>query len=275
MSCSELVLAISEYLSLNDAVATFSLHVLPLIWKYGKQLPVTAPSGEFLIRMSNSNNLDKITHLHLQVDQLTSDSRDSFAHEEILPFTQNHNLMVLSLKEPYFFNLTCLSLSYEGQMTFNKLCWIFTKIPHFIKHFRLKCDSMECFDCVLKTIRLPDIPSNDTITTFVFHLNSISQSSLNDYCEESDKCLLNVLIQLISMMPLIRSIRLFIKEHIERLLHAVEWISLLDRCRRLDVIKLRGNSTIRSEMEFLEKIQDITDQLQQIRPSINFQVQVK
>ena len=234
-----------------------------------------SPPNEFLRRMTQTNNLDKITRLYLQVDQLIPHPTVTFADEQMIPLVANRKLTRIYLKDKYFSNLTCLSLSYEGQMTLNKLCWIFKKIPNFIKHFRLKCDSMECFNYVLKTIRIQDIPSNGTIETFVFHLNSISPSSLNNYCHESDKCPLNALIELIAMMPLIRSIRLFIKEHIERLLHAVEWISLLDRCRRLDVIKLRGNSTVGSEMEFLEKVQHITDQLKQIRPSMNFQVQVK
>lgn len=272
VSCTELVLTICEYLSTNDAIATFSPDVLPLIFNNHKIFPLINPSRAFLLRMARTNNLEKMPHLSLSVDQL---KLDSTTHERIIPWSVNPNLMLYSLNEPYFVNLTYLTISYAGQIEFIKLCRIFKIIPSCIKHLRLKFNSMECFNCSLKIVCVEQIPFNNGIETFELYLNSLSWSSWNNHCQESDRCLLNGLVELIAWMHHIQKIHLFLKEHIERLLYPAEWTSLLDRCRQLSEIKLQGKHNIESEMEFLNKVHNVTDELQHTRESMTFQVCVK
>ena len=274
-----MVLAISEYLSLNDAVATFSPGVLPLLWNYNLKLPAVHPSNEFLNVMNKTNNLDKIIGVRVNADQLTEvlniTVSDKFNSMPALPFNDDEHLPQISLMDKEFSNLTYLSVLYEGETRFDKLYQIFHIIPHAVKYLKIHCRSIQCSYCSLKILDSRQIISNQTVDSFVFHFNVTSQSLTKECCPHCPKCLLTTIIELIKLMPNVRNVRVFNEENIEMLLDLEEWVNLMNSCQRLNTIKLQRSDCSSLQLERMTHVDNRREKLHEKRLAMSFESQIK
>ena len=267
-----MLLAISEYLSLNDAVAIFSLDVLPLLWTYNLKLPVIDPSEEFLSLMTETNHLDKIIGLHVQADRfksmVTSISSGTFVHTQSVRLQKlcgRGNLPGIRLHFPH---ITFISLLYYEQVHCQRLCQIFNIIPPSIHCLTVRCPSIQCSHHTDKFFFVRLIEWNTTIQTFILHVKSTASLLVEKCFKRNSHCLLNTILQFIELMQCVRDVRIIIEDNIETLLNLAEWTNFLDNyCQKLVRIKLKGKrSPFFNEQSW--------HALREIRPSIDFKIEV-
>ena len=247
-------------------MATFSPGVLALLWKYNRKLPVIHPSKEFVESMIETNNLDKILDLRIQANQ----------HKASLNYSSTNSFNHLTFTDIDFIDtLTSLTVFYHEKIDLLQCSEILVRSPSSIKHFSIHCDAIKCVYCSLKILDIPVTQINQTIETFALHLNDRSQSPAEICCPEFVKCLLTIILHFIkSYMANIRHIRIFQNGSIQMLLDPLEWTELINKCPRLDTIKLRGKDETFLEMNSHENVQRVREVLCSIRETINFNVQV-
>ena len=278
VSCHELVLAISEYLSLNDAVATFSPSVLRVLWNYHIRLPVVDPSKEFFNVMSETNNLDKIVDLHLPANHFSQTTKlmstNTFDHVRSLHIHHLEGLRDIQTIKQYFVYLISLTLSYT-KLDFQRLYPIFEVLPTLVRDFIIHCDSIACSHYCSDIIFVKLTNLNTTVENFVLHINHTSRSLINKCFQRYEKCILRTITDFIKIMSNIRNIRIVTKGSIEPLLDFIEWTTSMDMCRRVETIQIRGRNIILQDKQLHRNIQEIIDQLHETRESIRFNVQIQ
>lgn len=276
VSCPELIAEISEYLSLNDAVATFSPTVLPLLWKYNRKLPLIDPSEEFLRTMTEMNNQDKIICVHLDAGRLKEIMRPDFANTftnvKSLDISEPHEPQLIARIRIYFPKLTDLSLRYDGEIDFHKLYKIPNIVPSSVKRVNIHCASICCSHYYPRHLFVRTNNFNITLETFVLYVKHISGSLLNRCSEGHRKCVLRTIIDFTKIMSNIRRIRVITKGSIEKLLDKGEWKALVNACEQLKEIILRILRKTSLETPLVENIQEIENELHTIRTSIRFEV---
>ena len=265
-----------EYLSLNDAVATFSLAILPFLWKYNRKLPVIDPSKEFLDRMRQNNQLDKIISLRTKENLfkqiIKPNTLNQFPHTKTLRLTQMEGRGNIPEIGEHFPHITSLSLSYKEKVHCHRSCQLFNIIPRSTRHLIIRCHSIRCLHHSLKYLFVRINDWNTTVETFELYISLTDQSTVMECLQNYPKCILQTIVQFIELMSYIQNIRIITEGNIETFLDATEWINLAIRCKQLVQIRLKGKST----HSFDEQLsQTINNELQNIRPSIDFQVQLK
>jgi hypothetical protein len=74
----------------------------------------------------------------------------------------------------------------------------------------------------------------------------------------------------------IRYVRIILNQSgIEALLDVIEWVTLLDICRQLEKITLKGMTKMSSKNQLVEIIDEIVENLHCKRESVTFEVQIK
>jgi hypothetical protein len=265
-------------LSLNDAVATFSSAILPLLCKLKIKLPLIEPSEKFLKKIIPKIEHEQIDCLHLKANQFNRIM-------ELSPLNTYTKVQALILEKfpekilgynirKYFPGVTYFSIHYDGEVNFHRVCKIFQLIHDSIKRFEIHCDAILCSHRRLEYL-FNIVRSNIHIESFILYLDHTSWSVLNKCGQSYRKCLLKTIIDFIRIMSNIRCVRIIVnKGYVETLLGVDEWTELVENCRNLEKITLKVMKNMSQDIKLGEKIQEIENSLHNIRPSIQFQVKV-
>ena len=269
------MIEIAEYLPLNDAVATFSVGVLPVLWRYNIKLPVIKPSEEFIKTMIESNNQDKILSLRLDGNQFALAMKpavsDTFANVTSLTIINLQEMKQIFEIPIYFSNVTSFRLHYDGEIDFQNLWRIFNLLPRSIKRLDIDCASIKCSHDQ-KVVFAKIGKFNRTVESFVLHLDHTARQLVNGCTQTYVKCVLRTITDFIRIMSNIRDVRLILNEgSINNFFDTLEWHSLMDMCQQLEEIHLKGKKSDPYDMRLRE---EMANELREKRQSLVFVVQV-
>jgi len=270
-----MVLKIAEYLSLNDLITTFSFRILPLL---PMKLPIVQPTSEFMRTMIQKINYERIISLRLKADNLISimEYPSAFILSNIIILILDNLQDVNQINEmkTFFSNLTCLSLRYEGKVSFHRLGNILNQIQIPIQRFEIYCTSIACSHNRTELLFIRKI--NPTVETFVLNVAYTSLSLVNNCVQNYPKCVLRTITDFIKIMPNIQSVYLIInKGNVETLLDVGEWMGLAKICNKLEKITLKVITNMSKDTELVQKIQEMKNGLHVVRESIKGQVAVR
>ncbi|CAF1127430.1 unnamed protein product [Rotaria sordida] len=123
--CWDIILEITKYLSLNDAVTIFSIDILHLLRKYKVRLPIVEPSDRFMKTMIKNIDNEQIVSLHLKENQLRSTielaSASIFTNIISVTLINLQHVNQINEFQTCFPNLICLSLCYNNEIDFHRL----------------------------------------------------------------------------------------------------------------------------------------------------------
>ncbi|CAF4061835.1 unnamed protein product, partial [Rotaria sordida] len=115
--CWDIILEITKYLSLNDAVTIFPIDILHLLRKYKVRLPIVEPSDRFMKTMIKNIDNEQIVSLHLKENQLRSTielaSASIFTNIISVTLINLQHVNQINEFQTCFPNLICLSLYYN------------------------------------------------------------------------------------------------------------------------------------------------------------------
>jgi hypothetical protein len=275
-----MILEIVKYLSLNDAVTSFSTDILPLLWKCGIKLPIIEPSDIFMKTMIEKIDREQIVSLRLKAAYFKStmelSSSTIFNNIKILTLLDLQRVGQINNFNIFFPNLTCLSLCYDKEMDFHTLCRIFNHFQNSIKRLKIHCGYVLCShrrtDLIFKKLN----QLNRTIEYLQVDVAHMSMSLRHDCSQYYNTCLLKTTIDFIKIMLNIQYVHLIINEgNVERLLDVNEWKSLVPACRQLKKVILQVTKSMSQDTQLAEKVLKIQKDLSNGEQIIKFEMKSK
>ncbi|CAF1450218.1 unnamed protein product [Rotaria sordida] len=175
-----------------------------------------------------------------------------------------------------FPNLICLSLCYNNEIDFHRLCKIFNHIQNPIKRFEIHCDYILCshrhtshFFSKINNLKF-------TIEYFLLDMTHSSMTWINNCSQYHKTCVLMTTTDFIQIMPNIRYVHLIVNNiNIDKLLDINNWKGLVMRCHHLEKITLKTNKSISQDTQLTENILKIQQELSNVRQKIKFHVTSK
>lgn len=172
----------------------------------------------------------------------------------------------------YFPNLISLSLWYDYEVNYQTIINIFSKLQNSIKRFTLHCATI-IHTSYSTYLRYTPCIHYRTIEYFLLDIDYSNLNLMNNFIEGYDACFLTKTIDFIKCMINIRYIHLMINYYnLEKFLDENEWKNLVNERHQLRKIKLQVIGDTFKNKELTSKMQQIQNDLREIRENIKFQV---
>ncbi|CAF4653658.1 unnamed protein product [Rotaria sp. Silwood1] len=275
--CWDIVLEIAKYLSLNDIVNIFPIDILPLLQNYKIRLPIIEPSDTFMKIMIEKIDSEQIVSLCLKESHLKSiiqlTSASIFTNIIYLILIDLQHVNLINEFKTYFSNLTCLSLCYNNEIDFHRICKIFNHIQNPIKRFEIHCGYVLCSHRRTRHFFSKINNLNFTIEYFLLDMTHASMTFLTNCSQYYKTCFLMTTTDFIKLMPNIRYVRLIANNiNVEKLLDINDWKSLVMACHHLEKVTLKVIKSTSQDAQLTQNILQIQQELSNVRKEIKFHV---
>ncbi|CAF1347566.1 unnamed protein product [Rotaria sp. Silwood1] len=275
--CLDVVLQITKYLTLNEAVKAFSLKILYLLQSYNARIHLSELDHKFVIMILREFNRKTIDSFSLKT---FNESR--FIKQES-SIVQNQVMSLICFNIPssrikrkyigYFPNITSLILYFDEEPDLRNLSRNLYILNYKIKRLEIHCvessGSLNDFLYFGEHMR-----KNKSIEYFVFEMR---QSSLtltkNDYTYYTPYFFRQV-VELIKQMQNISTVCFLVnKFNYEIILDESMWKSVLKICHHLTtiIVKAIGIDDLKDKQS-KQRALEIQHQLREIRKNINFRL---
>ena len=269
----EILVKITQYLSLNDAIKAFSISILPLLREAGIRVHLVDPAEPFLEAIREYLDPRQVTSVRLSGDLMgPGHSFSSFG-----AFNQ---LMCLSLVNPgppasldllleKFPTVRVVSLWYDSELQFDIFAGFSSSPFNRITRLEIHCAGTSC-DHSTFYLRRDCYPRNRSIETFLLDAGHYPLTS-SRFCPLKDpSCFLNSAVEFIQSLVNVRRVRFITNQHqMETFLQIHQWEQLVSECRRLErvIIQLVDGG------EFMREAENIEQQLRHFRPGLIFRIE--
>ncbi|CAF4737860.1 unnamed protein product, partial [Rotaria sp. Silwood2] len=243
--CWEIILQISEYLSLNDAVTIFSTDILRLLQKSKRKLSIVEPSDIFMKTLIKKINNERIISLRIKANSFNSTIK--FAPLYIYNNIQSFTLVNLEDKKQinqfklYFPNLTRLSFYYDTKVNFCVLCKIINQIPKSVKRFEIHCHYIDCPHRHGRQLITSIDQTNDTVEYFLLNMAPSFKTLINICFQGYYACFSVSTIDFIKSMLNVQDVHFIINEYnVKKFLDINEWKNLVEMRQQLRNVILQS-----------------------------------
>ncbi|CAF3341831.1 unnamed protein product, partial [Rotaria sp. Silwood2] len=278
--CWDIILQISEYLSLNDAVSIFSTDILRLLQKSNRKLSIVEPSDIFMKTLIKKINYEKI--ISLRIKAISFNSTIKLVPSYIFNNVQSFTLVNLEDKKQinqfkkYFPNLTHLSFYYDTIVDFCVLCKIINQIPNSVKRFEIHCHYIHCPHRNGRQLITRMDQTNDTVEYFLLNMTHSFKTLINNCFQGYYTCFLVSTIDFIKSMLNVQDVHLIINEYnVKKFLDINEWKNLVDMRQQLKNVTLQSIRCMSQDTQLKEKVLEIQKELSTVRQTIEFQLMYK
>lgn len=220
-----------------------------------------------------------INSLYLDANQykeiMALASLDKFKNVEWFTLHNLEKLSQISDMKRCFPNLINFRTLFDNNVDFHRLCKIFNLMPNSIQRFEVHCGSISCSHDQLSLLFMKT-DFNTSIKSVKFNIGYVSSSLMNNCKQYFPKCILKTIADFVKIMPKIENITIIVhKGNVRTFLDLNIWNDLVNYCNELKNITLKMMESTFEDKKLLEKTQQIKDVLENIRPTIQFQVKVK
>ena len=274
--CWEIILEITKYLSLKEAITAFSGNILPMLQKYKTKIHISDPPDAFIKMVCRKINLEQIVSLQLNTIQSYYTTElcplNLFNNVTTLILLNLHNMTQISEYTTHFPMLNCLSLWYDSEINFHLSISMLQNMRSSMKRFEIHCSASVCSHYF--TNHFYSGPRrNMPIEYFLLDVAQHPFLPVDRCYRQHNTCLLMTIIDFMKYMQNIRYVRLITnKYNLHRLLGVNEWQSLALDCNQLKKMTLQVMGIIVQDEPLMKKILDIQNELYNIRQTIKFEV---
>ena len=274
--CPDVLVEITKYLSLNDAINAFSITILPLLRQAHSKVHFINPSSQFLEIIPDQLDPSQVASVRMTGD-LQRPERDLSAFQI---FDQLSNLTVVSERGThtlsqllrYLPNVRRLSFWLDVEFNSQLFRDLQDLSVHSITHLHIHCRSI-CSNRFWAGIQNTLDIKNTTITSLIFDLTYNPVSQTISYFLRSQGylylALFNPPTNSTGSLTNIQRVRLIVsRDLIETFLPVYQWKRLIEECPRLDrvIIQLVGTG------KFTQEALSIEQELRQLRPGMIFRI---
>ncbi len=271
-----MILEITRYLSLNDAIKAFSTNILPIIRNSKRKVHISDPSDAFMKMILRKLNPEQIVSVQFNGERPCSEinltSSTMFDNVTSMSLLNLQHADEIILYKAYFPNLTCVSLHYDNEIGLKSLNAMLGRLETRIKRLEIRCGGALCthYDTDERNIFGMGNYSLDYFSIDISHFPVVSR---NQCFQQYASCFLMMVTDFIKNMCTIRHVRLITDEcYLKKLLNVNEWKSLVYVCFRLETIILRVLGSLLNNVQVEKKQLEIQEALVNVRQNILFKV---
>ena len=274
----DVLLEISKYLPLNNAIDAFSPNIL-LKMKDDENFPIFLSNERSLVfsAVKKLFRPNRIQSFHLHQSNLTS----MFDFKEY-EFVQNVRSLHLYNFPNAFHIETCLrtfqslerlSLWFLDEFNFDATILHHLRLPSTISHFRIHCAGVSCSHQPMEKVWNSSIVETmPSVTYFLFDLDCYALISTEQCKKGRTTCFFDQMANFIRKMINVKVIRFRLSSvHVEKLFHRDIWRNLIEHCRDLNKIFINVIKES-EETNLIEHAAEIERDLQNIRLEVIFRL---
>ena len=272
--CPDVVIEITKYLSLIDAINTFSISILPLLREAHSRVHLNHPSTRLVEILPQHLDPRQIASIHIIDDA----RRPRYELSAFRVFDQLATVTILCQLWtqtigrilPYFPRVRRLSLWFDAQLNSDFFQDLRELSSYPITHLHIRCASVR-FDDFANGNRKDGDSKNTTITSFVLDTTykQMNRHSKHFSLLPPGSPFLNFPMELITFFSDVRRVRLLVDRYeLKSLVRVDQWEQLIDKCPQLDRLTIQ---LVKSE-EFRQEALIIEQKLRQTRPGIIFRI---
>ena len=272
--CPDVLVEISEYLSLNDAINAFSISILPLLRDAHSKVHLDNPSNRLLQIITEHLDAKQIASLFIADDSrgLTCDPSafQRFDHLVSLTVHSPRWQQTIGRLLAYSPGLRRLSLWFPSKFDSDRLQDLRVLFSHSLTRLHIRCAGM-CFGQSLSNNPEGGTSANSTITSFIFDstYKTKNRGSLFELLPPTYSSVFNVPMKFIALLNNVRRVRLVITFYeIKSFLRVALWEKLIEKCPHLNRVILQSPESDKSRQE----ARNIEQTLRRSRPGIIFRI---
>jgi hypothetical protein len=268
----DVILEITKYLLLEDAITAFSTNILPLLHKYKTRVHLSEPSKPFTKMILRKLDPEQIVSLQVNTNHSKLDTLDVFNRIIALTFLGLQHIDRIKDCQAHFLNLICVSFWYDTEVDFYSLSNIFYQLSKTIKRVAIRCAGSFCTHYFSYKTNMEYL-ENTTIEYFLIDVSHIPLRSMNNCFHHHSSCFLMMAMSTIKNLINIRHICFVAnKYNIEELLDLEQWTNLVIMCRQLKKVTLKVLRTALRNERLIQKVSAIQKELYNVRQTIKFQI---
>ncbi|CAF1501293.1 unnamed protein product, partial [Rotaria sp. Silwood1] len=242
--CWKIILEISQYLSLNDAISAFSIDILSLLNNYQSKFQLSNPFNPFIKMIFRKIKSEQIVSLAFTTSQLWLDTELTFlSNFNKVTSIILHNSSYTNQISEYincFPNLTHLSLYYDDKINYYILNEVLIQVRQQIKRFEIHCPEIVYTD----DDGIDQLKKRQMVTArikfFLLDVGRYPSTSTNSHLQHYKSWFFMPLADLMKKMPNIQHIHIISnKYNIEYFFDDDQWKLVLNRCSQLKKITLQ------------------------------------
>ena len=274
--CPDVLVEISEYLSLNDAINAFSISILPLLRYTHFQVHLSNPLDRFLELIPRYINPRQIASLHITKELWQTDwyfpnlrALDQLISLTMLirgwTFPNDDRLLKL-------LNIRNLSVWSEDEIGSNVLADLQILSSRSVARLHIRCAGLYSAH-FMRISSARALNKNTTTTSFVFdsEYKPTQQNRKKPpfYGKQVPSNNVKMLLTLIQSLVNIQRMRFITnRSQIEHYLKVHLWRDIVEKCVRLDRVILQ----LVDDGDFTQQAHDIEQELRRIRPEMIFRI---
>ena len=273
-----MIVEISKYLTLNDAVKAFSLDFVQEIKTESFPVHISNESELFIPLLAGPFDWKQVRTLRLNLDGI-----ESIAHSYTCPSVRAvQSLHLLNIRRTDQISEACrifvpmkhLSLWFNDEFLVDEVFQRVFSLASSNIDVEIHCPGVRCRHT--RTGRLCDLffmnRSTTVIKSLLFDFGHSPLPSAHDCKEHRDKCCLTWITSRISQMPNLQAIRFRLDSfNVKKLLFTDLWRATLERCRSLHrVIIYLSNDPPNEAM--LRRAATIENNVKSTRPNFRFRI---
>ncbi|CAF1159606.1 unnamed protein product [Adineta ricciae] len=276
--CDDMFYEIVPYMTLNDALTTFSSKYAGILQERNIKLLLDNPSDEFMAAIINRIPSELIIALRIKVDDLSSKlqllkDKKASANVTRLILTNIERLDRMNDYLAYFANVTCLSLCYASNIDFRNLCNCIRYFPSSVKRLKIACTNVLCSHNRMDYLFSKSCHFNSTIEHLLISIELISTSIVNSCHQYHPICELKTIADFIRVLTNIQDVRIVVHHgNLVRLLDLVEWKGVLQLRPTLKKIVLKPSTNVIVDEQARQKALDIQQQMAAVNRIIEFEI---
>jgi hypothetical protein len=274
--CPDVVVEITQYLSLIDAINAFSINILSLLQQTHSKLHLNNPTDRLLKVISPYVDRGQIASLRITVGLLRSENYFSTVQkfDQVISLTVITALSAQTVSSiiAHLLNVHRLSLWYQGCINLFIGRELQTVPFHSITHLHIRCAGSTHNHSWSDTAK-GDYLKNTTITSFTFDYEYYPHDQVRNVSQwnhiEDYSSLFMVTLKFIQSLVNIQRVRLFTGGfRIAPYFEARHWQDLIKECVRLDRVMIQ----LVDDRDFTKEEMNIERELRAIRPELIFRI---
>ncbi|CAF1494244.1 unnamed protein product [Adineta steineri] len=266
----DVIQKISQYLSLNDAINSFSIHILPVLSKSQIGVHISNFSDTFIRMICQKLNPQQIVSLEFTStypeSMTTLKSLYTFENVKTLTFVNPQCSSEISTFTERFPSWICVRFWYDNEVNADTFEKMFNQLPSSVKRLEIRIARPFHIQCY-------SIDLNITIKYFLFDLSRFSLSLMNNDSQHPNSHFLMRIIQFIQKMRNIRYVCFITnKNNIGQVLYIDQWMNLARECLQLTTVTMKISGSMSSDQTLTQQLLDLQKALHNIRQTIKFRI---
>lgn len=270
--CSDVLVEISKYLTLDEVINLFSISILSLIRKAHTNVHLSDPSYQFLQIIPRHLDQNRISSVRLPGALLESryDFSALHAFDQLVSLTLLNPRSLSPLPEMLRLlpTVRAVSLWFADEFYLGFLQDSFNSYFTGVRRLQLRCAGAVCGLCDLDESWCR-YTRNTSILSFIFDSGHYPLHSTPGCRLDPRSCFLRSAGEFIRSLVNVRHVRFITDRYqIQTFLQIEQWQKIIRQCTQLDriVIQLLGDG------DFQRHAENIEEDLRQLRPGLRFRI---